>query len=328
MFQYLDARGISSSVAARECGIALTWPPDSDARVGGAAMERLWDYVVHATRDPLIGLHLAESYNPGALDILGYVVLNCSTVGDVLDRLSRYVHVLNDGLHVELVRTGATAYCRATFVTSRDNYLLRRSREAIDSLWGGLARELRRLPVRPVRAAAVWLRLPQPSAADAAEYERVLGVPVHFGASEDRFIFASADLDEPIVSANPALLQAFEKHADDVLSRITRAGTPTRRVMEVVASRMKGTVPTLTEVARELAMSDRNLQRALRSDGTSYVKVVDELRKDLALSHLSTPGTSAGQVGFLLGFSEPSAFHRAFRRWTGQGPGAFMKRVG
>jgi AraC-like DNA-binding protein len=70
-------------------------------------------------------------------------------------------------------------------------------------------------------------------------------------------------------------------------------------------------------------MSDRNLQRALRNDRTSYRKVLDGVRRDLAISHLANPSTSAGQVGFLLGFSEPSAFHRAFRRWTGAAPGAY-----
>src|SRR5262249_23623687 len=95
------------------------------------------------------------------------------------------------------------------------------------------------------------------------------------------------------------------------------------RVAQVLADRIKGTVPPLSEVARELAMSDRNLQRALRDDGTSFQKLLDQVRRDLAVRHLSTPGTSATQVGFLLGFSEPSAFHRAFRRWTGKAPSAF-----
>ena len=68
-------------------------------------------------------------------------------------------------------------------------------------------------------------------------------------------------------------------------------------------------------------------RRTLQADGTSYQKLVDDLRREMVISHLRTPGTSAGQVGFLLGFSEPSAFHRAFRRWTGQAPSAFRREV-
>ena len=94
-------------------------------------------------------------------------------------------------------------------------------------------------------------------------------------------------------------------------------------MLQYLAQRREGAVPPLREVARALAMSDRNLQRALRDDGTSFQKVLDEVRRDLAISHLANPATSAGQVGFLLGFSEPSAFHRAFRRWTGKTPSAY-----
>ncbi len=325
MCQYLDARGISSAAAATACGIEISVPPEPEQRIPGSAVERLWAYIVRETGDPLVGLHMGEAYNPGALDVLGYVVLSCSTMGQVLDRVSRYVRVLNDGMRVDVVCEPATVYCRCAFVEGTDNYLLRRPREAIDTLWCGLARELGRLTAKPLTASAVWFRQPAPPPRAVAEYERLFGASVQFGASEDRFIMSLAHLDEPILSANPALLAAFEKHAADVLARIESHGKPSRRVLEVVTSRMKGVVPTLTEVARELAMSDRNLQRALRGDGTSFQKLVDELRRDLAISHLANSNTSAGQVGFLLGFSEPSAFHRAFRRWTGMAPHAFRR---
>lgn len=325
MYQYLEERGISPAAAAKECAIAIGVPPKPDERVAGSAVERLWTYCVRETGDPLVGLHMAEAYNPGTLDILGYVVLSCSTVGQVLDRLSQYVRVINDGMRVEVVRDPRTAFCRCSFVEQADNYLLRRPREAMDTMWGGLAREMGRLTSKPLTATEVWFRHAKPPVKEVAEYERAFGAPVRFGASEDRFVIARTHLDEPIRSANPALLQVFERHADDVLARLESHGKPSRRVMEIVAARMKGTVPTLTDVARELAMSERNLQRALRGDGTSFQKLVDELRKDLAISHLANPETSAGQVGFLLGFSEPSAFHRAFRRWTGKAPNAYRR---
>lgn len=325
MLQYLGQRGIDSAEAARACGIDIRAMQEPEARVRGSAVERLWGHAVRATGDPFIGLHMAERYNPGTLDILGYVVLNCATIGETLDRFARYARLLNDGMRIDIVRAERTAYCRCTFVETMDNYLTRRPREAMDSLWGGLARELRQLTVKPLVAHEVWFRHPSPPGMDVAEYERAIGAPARFGMSEHRFIMPRSHLDEPIRSANPALLRAFTRHADDVIARLDRHGTPSRRVMETVAARLHGAVPTLSEVARELAMSDRNLQRALRSEGTSFQQLVDELRRDLAISHLQDPNTSAGQVGFLLGFSEPSAFHRAFRRWTGTTPAAYRR---
>lgn len=325
MLQYLAQRDVDAGAIARACGITLGFPAGTDDRVPGRQVEQLWRLAANATGDPLVGLHMAEAYSPGALDIVGYIVLSCRTVGDVLDRVSRYMRVLNDGMRIEIVREGPIAWCRCTSVAGMDNYLDRAPEHAVDAMWAGLARELGRLAARPLLATEVWLRRSSPSAAAAAEYQRVLGARVRFGAREDRFIMPAAHLDEAVRSANPALLAAFEAHADALLGRMERRGPRSQQVAREVAQRIKGTVPPLREIARALAMSDRNLQRALRDDGTSFQKLVDEVRRDLAISHLADPATSAGQVGFLLGFSEPSAFHRAFRRWTGTTPSAYRE---
>jgi AraC-like DNA-binding protein len=323
MVQYLEQHGVPAAAAARDCGIDLRVPAGPDDRVPGGQVERLWALAVQRTGDPLVGLHMAEAYNPGALDILGYVILSCPTVGDVLDRLSRYAPLLNDGMRIDFEREGRVAYCRCEFVESRDNYLLRSPTHAIDTTWAGLARELRRLTAKPLFPAEVWFRHRAPAAVEAREYARVFGARVRFGAREDRFIVPITHLDERVRSANPSLLRSFEQHADAVLSGMDEKGSTSHQVAQVLADRLKGAVPPLRDIARELAMSDRNLQRALRNDGTSFQKLLDQVRRDLAISHLANPATSAGQVGFLLGFSEPSAFHRAFRRWTGKAPGAF-----
>ena len=327
MLQYLERHGVPAADALRQTGLQLALPPHPDQRVAGGDVERLWEFAVSALRDPCAGLHMAESYSPGTLDILGYVLLSCSTIGELFDRLTRYVRVLNDGLRAELLLDAREAHMRCTFVEGVDNYLHRRPREAMDSLWGGMARELGRMTASPLRATEVWFAHASPPSAQLSEYTRVLGCPVYFGKPENRFTVPRAALDTPLLSANPALLQLFSHHADEVIAKIDAHRGSSRKVMSIVAARMNGRVPTLREVARELAMSDRNLQRTLQADGTSYQKLVDDLRREMAISHLRTPGTSAGQVGFLLGFSEPSAFHRAFRRWTGQAPSAFRREV-
>lgn len=323
MLQYLERHGVRRAEAARECGIRLAFPAGPDDRVPGGQVERLWEFAVRATGDPLVGLHMAEAYSPGALDILGYVVLSCGTVGDVLDRLARYARLLNDGMRIEVVRERDVAFCRCTFVETMDNYLTRRPVDAVDTTWAALARELGRIAAAPLRPREVWFRHTPPADGNEDEYRRVFGPRVRFGAPEDRFVVPLSHLAVPLRSANPSLLRAFESHADETLARLDRQGSSARRVAQLLAAGLKGEVPSLREVARALAMSERSLQRALRDDGTSYQALVDQVRRDLALSHLADPATSTAQVGFLLGFSEPSAFHRAFRRWTGKAPSAF-----
>lgn len=325
MLQYLEQRGVSRSEVARDAQVELPNPLRADHRVPGSAVERLWTFSERRMRDPLVGLHMSEAYNPGTLDILGYVILSCRTVGEVLNRFARYARLLNDGMRVEVVNDAGLAWCRVDFDASMNNYLIRDSMHAMDALWTGVARNLASLTAKPLSATEIWFRHELPSATVADEYVRVLGAPVRFGATDDRFIIPASHLDEPILSANPALLQLFEQHAETVLARLETHGSRAGQVMRVLAERMKGAVPTLGDVARELAMSERNLQRALREDGTSFQQLVDELRCELAISHLANPATSTGQVGFLLGFSEPSAFHRAFKRWTGKAPSAYRR---
>jgi len=158
MLRYLEPEGVSASEAARECGIARRFPAGSDERVPGGQVERLWRAAMRRTGDPRVGLHMAQAYGPGALDILGYVVLSCATVGDVLDRLSRYARILNDGLRIDVERVGETAYCRCTFVASMDNYLARWPDQAVDTTWAGLARERRWLAAEPLAATEVSVR--------------------------------------------------------------------------------------------------------------------------------------------------------------------------
>ncbi|MGE0158300.1 MAG: AraC family transcriptional regulator [Gemmatimonadales bacterium] len=326
MLQYLERHGVSSAEAAQAAGIVTRFPADADERVPGGQVERLWTVAIERTGDPLVGLHMTEAYSPGTLDILGYVILSCRTIGDVLERFARYAPLLNDGLRVELVRGNGTAYCRCTFVETMDNYLLRAPDQPVDTVWAALARELGRLAAAPLRASEIRFRRRTPPADQRAEFERVFaGVPLRFGAPEDRFYLPATHLAVPVLSANPALLRAFEQHAEASLASLGKNGTKSHQVAQVLARRIKGTVPPLADIARELAMSDRNLQRALKSEGTSFQKLLDEVRRDLAVRHLSNPSTSTGQVGFLLGFSEPSAFHRAFRRWTGKPPSAYRR---
>jgi AraC-like DNA-binding protein len=321
MLNYLSARGLPTEAAVAATGLDPQFVTSADNRVRGSQVERLWGYAVAQTGDDVIGLHMGEDYNPGALDILGYVILSCRTIGEALEKLARYTSLLNDGMRMELVRDSRIAELRCTYVEGIDNYLLRAPQHAIDATWGGLARELRRLAGAPLQPTSVSFRHAAPrSEADRVEYDRVIGGPVRFGAAEDRFAVPIAHLDVTLPSANAALLHAFEQHAEAVLRTIAEENSPARQVARVVSQRLKGSTPVLDEVAKELAMSPRSLQRTLRESGTSYQTLLDDVRRDLAIRHLANPSTSAGQVGFLLGFSEPSAFHRAFKRWTGKTP--------
>lgn len=318
---FLERQGHPLADVCRAAGIDPAIAGQPNSRVPAAFMERLWPLAQQLTGDPDVGLHSAESYNPGALSIVGYVILSCRTAGEALDRLTRYAALLNEGLHVELIPGDGRATCRFSAVESLDSYLHRDRRQVMETLAAGTVVTLKRLATGPVDPVAVTFRHPAP--ASIAEHLRILGPIVRFDAPEDSVVYSTRALETPFISADPALLEVFEGDAANRLKALAARRGVSGRVLALLGARLKGAVPPLSEVASELAMSERSIQRSLSDERTSYRELVDEVRKDLAISYLSRPGASAADVAFLLGFSEPSAFTRAFRRWTGTAPTAF-----
>jgi AraC-like DNA-binding protein len=304
--------------AARIDPAVLDLPDD---RVPGSAMERLWEVGERLTGDPDLGLHAAESYNPGALNILGYVILNCRTALEVADKLGRYAALLNDGLRVSLSRDGDATVCRFEVVAGMDNYLLRSPRQPMETMAAGVTCTVAALTNATITPREIGFRHAVP--AKVTEHARIFGMAARFRQAEDRIVFRTQDLDRPIRSENASLLSVLERHADEMLAHIEEHGPVSRRLLQILAKRLQGGAPPLGEIASAMAMSARNLQRALREEDSSYQALLDHARRELALRHLATPEGSAAEVAFLLGFADASAFTRAFRRWTGSTPGAW-----
>lgn len=320
MLQYLERLGHDAADVCRVARLDHAILSRPDDRVPGSHMERLWQVAIARTGDPLVGVHMSEAFHPAALDILGYVVLTCRTVGDVLEALVRYAALLNDGLRVELSHDGPRTIVMLHIVSShRENALERTSSQAIDSMWIGLAKQLRIIARQPVVPLEVWFRH---DTDDDSEYHRLLGAPVKFGMRDDRFILARSDVSQPLPSANPALFAVFEQHAEQLLNDLGDRQTVVGRVSQIIAERLRGRVPPIGEVASEMAMSARNLQRALQAEARTFQQVLDDVRSALARRYLADASNSVSQVAFLLGFSEAAAFHRAFKRWTGTTPAA------
>lgn len=298
---------------------------DPDERVPGSVMERLWRAGEELSGDVDLGLHAAASHHPAALNILGYVILNCGTVGEVAEKLGRYAAILNDGLRVTITRpaspAGEDAICQFEAVEGPDNYLVRAPRHAMETIAAGIVCSMIALTRERILPREVSFRHRAP--ASVLEHARILGVTPRFGQPHNRVVFRATDWERPVLSAHPSLLAVFERHAQDMLAKLEQHGPVSRRLLQLLAKRLQGASPALPEMASALAMSPRNLQRALRDERTSFQALLDHARRELALRHLATPEGSAAEVAFLLGFADASAFTRAFRRWTGATPGAW-----
>jgi AraC-like DNA-binding protein len=310
--------------AAEVCRLAgmdpavLARPND---RIGGTTAHRLWQVAEELTGDPLIGLHVAERYRTGAISILGYVLLNCASAREALDRLCQYAALMNDGLIVDGVEAGDRVMVRLQPVKGVDNFVQHDGRHVMETMAAGIVLTLRRMTGAPFIPLLVAFR--HQAAGPVAEYHRIFGTVVRFGQAEDRVVFTRREMETRILAADPILLAVFEGHAREQLAALDRLEGTGGRVARLIAAHLTGAAPSVDKVAASLAMSSRQLQRILREEGTTFQSLLDDVRRERALAQLRLPGATIAEVALLLGFSETSAFTRAFRRWTGLTPGAW-----
>ncbi len=315
----LTARGVDVAPLCRAAGVGdpSTWP----ARIPAEQMGAFWRAALAATGDDDLGLHLAESFTPGALDIVGYVMLSSPTALDALARGARLIPLLNDGLRVELLQQHSAHLIRLivhpAFALAVGDAL----RQIIETILAGAVHQLRLLTGAPIRPVAVHLQHAAPPQG-VGEHTRLFGVAPRMGAAHHEVVMASVELARPVRSANPSLLAAFDALAQEALSSLQRDRRTSDRVLGAILEQLKGAAPSITTVARALAMSPRSIQRALAEEGTTYQQLLDEARREVALRHLRDPSVTVAHVAWLVGYSEPAAFHRAFRRWTGRAPRA------
>jgi AraC-like DNA-binding protein len=174
-----------------------------------------------------------------------------------------------------------------------------------------------------LRPVAATLRRREPDAADA--YERFFGCPVRFGVEENAFVLSAKDADRPLPSANRQLAAVFDRMLTEELARLDRSDVVSRARAAVLEHLSSGE-GTAEDTAKQLHMSPRTLQRKLAEAKTTYLQLVDDTRKDLALRYIEDPRRSVTDITFSLGFSQPSAFTRAFKRWTGLTPSDYRTR--
>lgn len=322
--QYAAAvHGVDTSRLCAAVGIdpnLLTMP---DSYVSGETSRALWREIVKQTGDCDIGLHMGEKFNLSVIGIVGYVLFNCQTFRQVLDKLSRYMSLFSQGVSMHYSVSRGQVMCEWEIVNHLKNYLVEEPRQPIEVSFSSFLTATKTLTGKSLCPREVWFQYPRPD--NISEHQRIFEAPVYFSQSKNKLVFDAACLERSVLTANTKLLSAFEQHAQEMLANLSKEKTYSNQVVREITHYLKGEVPSIEEIARSLTISVRNLQRELQTEGTSYQQLLDETRKELALRYLKKPDTSIHDVAFLLGFSEPSAFHRAFKRWTGQTPRAYLK---
>ncbi|MCP3139451.1 AraC family transcriptional regulator [Pyxidicoccus xibeiensis] len=304
--RFLAARGVDAS---RVFPAGL---PEAEGRIELEAAAGLWRAAAEV--DPLVGLRVARELVPGDFGALEYAARSSPTLRAAFERVSRYHGLLNDRSRVTLSQAGGEVRIRylRPGIEARmpPSYV-----EFVLGSWMNMCLQLADTPLMPARVL-----LPHPAPRDTSLHRAVFGEGVRFGGEEAELHFLAGVLDTALPRGDASLASVLDRHVEQLLLQARATRPWSTRVGEDVARQLADGVPRLEQVAGRLGVSPRALRRRLEEEGTTFARVVDELRRGLALELTRNPGVSLGELAFLLGFSEPSAFHRAFRRWTGRTP--------
>jgi AraC-like DNA-binding protein len=191
------------------------------------------------------------------------------------------------------------------------------SRHCFEATFSSSVRMMRNFTGVDINPLEVTFIYPEPES--RSEYERIFHCPVHFGQKENTFTLAMSVVNTPILLANPGLLEYFEKYAQDFLADMDRQNEHARAVTKIILARMDDEALSINKVAKEMAVSVRTLQNRLKEEGVVFSELLTETRQRLAKKYLQENYT-VEQITYLLGFSEPSVFRKAFKKWSGITP--------
>jgi AraC-like DNA-binding protein len=266
------------------------------------------------------GLKMARCWHPGNLGVLGHAWLASSTLRTGLTRLARYWRIVGTRARIEL----HDGHAGLTF-----SYALAVDEPAVafntPDCWLALVLDMCRVNADS-RICPVKAKLRRPRPANPQVWNDFYGCKVEFGAAENSFTLSRTDVDRILPTANRPLAGVLDGLLTEQLAKLTRDDVVSRCKVAFLEQLSSGE-PSAEDVARQLHMSNRTLQRKLSEAGTSYQKLVDDTRRDLALRYIEDAGKSITDITFLLGFSGHSTFSRAFKRWTGTSPSDYRQRA-
>ena len=273
------------------------------------------------TGDPALGLALGEHWSPSMLQLVGQLISSCRTLRDALAAFDHYRPLIGNHSKWTLHEEGDRAYL---FLDPEATHPIasRVGIEAVMTLAYRIGRTLFR--TGDESRDEVWVKHEAP--AYAAQYARVFPCKVRFKQPRNAFVFPREHLDIAQPHGDQTVHDVLRSNAD-VLLRERESESVAERVRAILRYEPDVAHVDVRRIANQLGMNVRALRRRLGAEQSPLSNLLDEARLRVARSELRKPGASIKEVAHGLGFSEASAFHRAFKRWSGQTPAQYVKQA-
>jgi AraC-like DNA-binding protein len=318
--QSVHGRNLNADELLANVGLSSSLLQVPQARVSAKHYGALWRAIAVALDDEFFGQD-SRRMKVGSFAMLCHAVLSCKTLGQALDRSLRFYALILDDISGSAERDAKEArivlHGRAAGVSQRVF-----AHELLLMLLYGVSCWLvgRRIPI-------LRTEFSYPEPAHSAEYRLMYCADLRFSRPNTLLAFEASYLDLPVVQNERSAKEFLRTAPENILLKYKNVSSLTARVRRRLRQFLPGTVPDFEELAAEMSMTPATMRRRLNEEGESYQSIKDQLRRDLAISYLSHSNRSVMDIALELGFSERSAFHRAFRKWTGASPAEFRRTL-
>ncbi len=292
---------------------------DPHQRFQSDQLSRLWNVITAASGDEAISLAASDSPRPATLDLLAYTMMTAPTLEAALQRFIRYIRIISDATTFTLEPDGSRGQWLRLAIEGGELPVPRQRCEFILITILNICRWIASKPIAPL---AIEFVHEEPGSTQA--HARAFGGPLHFSAASNGLLIAAADLQAALPASNAKLSELHVRFAVEFLDRMDSSRI-TPRVRDVIVRSLPDGDPPRSLAAAALCISERTLQRRLQEEGTSYQELLDSTRRELAREYLLKDQMALGQVAFMLGFADQSAFSRACQRWFNASPKQFRK---
>ncbi|WP_136418688.1 MULTISPECIES: AraC family transcriptional regulator [Oxalobacteraceae] len=326
----LATRGFDIDALCRQVGLEESECMTDDALTLSDKLSHLWDLVVQVSGDPLLGLKVASPQPLDRSGLMGHIMRASPDVKTAIENLVRYTPLVSPTVHSTIEALDG----RTRVSLQLPGGQRRVPQQHYDFVWCLVLRTLQSATTsEDVRPVLVTYAFPAPENEQA--YAEAYGCEVRFGGTVNSMEFDDADLTATIPTAFPMaadwalrmlaeLAQSQRNWTLRMLAKLEQAPQPNNsfstKVQALLADMLPDGEPQREQVAKQLMMSERTLQRRLAEEGTNFTKLVDDTRREMAQQYLSKGEVSLKKLSFQLGFSDPSAFCRACKRWFGRSP--------
>lgn len=314
--EYLEARGVSLEPIWQRYQVNLDALQDEQF-VPFTLFSDCFELGAEATNDNSIGLHVGENISARHWGQLGYLILSGEDGFESINYIQRFARLITNAMESTFSMEGDHLLCYfRMFPEQYSRHTCEFFISAIFSLGKFMS---------DGRFAFKEIHFTYDLKTNAKDYQQVLGCPCYFNKPENKIIVERNRLAFSSTFRDPRLKKVLEQHAVSVLQHLGTGNDLVRDIKAYVMDALPNGAPSLKQVCEHFQMSERSLQRALAKHSLSYQELVDQLRADLAKTYIENDYNFL-DIALLLGYSEQSAFHRAFKRWTGLPPAKYKKQ--